>query len=123
MKTLVFSMMAAAFGLLGYGEKAPTELAARSENPANEYCELYGAVFIEEVAGFANYRVHVEDVEAFADMLVFKEDALSFANEPGHWFVTDVRAFADFTIYVEEVKGFADFSVFYTDFRTTAGCR
>jgi hypothetical protein len=121
MKVIVFSMIAAAFGLLGYGEKA--DVAVTALMPATEYCDLYGAVFIEEVAGFANYRVHVEDVEAFADLLVFKEDAQAFANEPGHWYITDVKAFADFTIYVEEVKGFADFSIFYTDFRTTAGCR
>lgn len=123
MKTLIFSLIVAGFGLLGYTEKVPSAVATQPQAPDTEYCELYGTVFIEEVAGFADYRVHVEDVEAFADMLVFKEDAQAFASESGHWYVTDVKAFADFTIYIEEVKGFADFSIFYTDFRTTAGCQ
>lgn len=121
MKATVLTLMIATFSLMGY---TPVDsVVTNPQTPLNDYCELYGAVFIEDVAGFANYRVHVEDVEAFAEMLVFREDARAFANDAGHWYVTDVKAFADFTIYIEEVKGFADFSVFYTDFRTTAGCQ
>lgn len=120
MKATIFAAIATAFLLMGATPEPP---ALPVSQPTNDFCELYGSVFIEEVAGFADYRVHVEDVEAFADMVVFREDAQAFAADAGHWYVTDVKAFADFTIYIEEVKGFADFSIFYTDFRTTAGCR
>ncbi|MEZ4772972.1 MAG: hypothetical protein R3D00_07310 [Bacteroidia bacterium] len=91
--------------------------------PIKDICELYGAVYVEEVAAFANYKVFVEEIESFADFVVFREDTEAFANEPGHWFFTDVKGFANFTIFVEPVKGFADFSVAYTDFRTAVGCR
>jgi len=87
-----------------------------------DYCKLKGAVYIEEVANFANFRVFIQEVEAFADMKVFKEEAETFATEAGYWYFTDVRGFADFTIYLEEVPGFADFSIAYTEFRASAGC-
>lgn len=97
------------------------------ENPETlpdqqDYCKLKGAVFIEEVANFADYRVFIEDVDAFAQLNVFKEEAETFATEPGYWYFTDVRGFADFTIYVEDVKGFADFTIAYTEYRSSAGC-
>lgn len=98
------------------------ELDQASETPP-EYCGLRGAVYVEDVAAFAKYRVFVEDIESFADLVVFKEDSEGFANDPGHWYFTDVRGFADFTIYIEDVKGFADFSIAYTEFRTTVGCQ
>lgn len=101
---------------------ASTEVRMPADTPP-EYCKLMGAVYVENVAAFANYRVFVEEIESFADMVVFKEDSEGFANEPGHWYFTDVRGFADFTIYVEDVKGFADFSIAYTEFRTTVGCQ
>jgi len=87
-----------------------------------DYCKLKGAVFIEEVANFADYRVFIEDVEAFAQMNIFKEEAETFATEPGYWYFTDVRGFADFSIYIEDVKGFADFTIAYTEYRSSAGC-
>jgi len=87
-----------------------------------DYCQLKGAVYIETVANFADYRVFVEEVEAFAQMAIFKEEAETFASEPGYWYFTDVRGFADFTIFVEDVKGFADFSIAYTEYRSSAGC-
>ena len=86
------------------------------------FCKLKGAVYIEEVANFANYRVFVEEVEAFAQLNVFKEEAETFATEAGYWYFTDVRGFADFTIYIEDVKGFADFTIAYTEYRSSAGC-
>jgi len=88
----------------------------------DEYCQLKGAVYIEEVESFAKYKVFVEDVESFADLRVYKEQAQSFADRPGLWYITDVRAFADFTVAFTDVKGFADFSIYFTDFKTLAGC-
>ena len=93
-----------------------------TRNIAQDFCKLKGAVYIEEVANFANYRVFVEEVEAFAQLKVFKEEAETFATEAGYWYFTDVRGFADFTIYIEDVKGFADFSIAYTEYRSSAGC-
>lgn len=87
-----------------------------------EVCQLKGAVYIEEVAVFATYRVFVEQVEAFATLRVFEEEAQTFANEPGHWYITDVRGFADFSIYLERSKGLADFSIAFTEYASAAGC-
>lgn len=96
---------------------------APEASPARDICDLYGAVYVESVAAFADHRVFVEDTEGFADLVIYKEDSEAFANDRGHWYITNVKAFADFTIYVEEVKGFADFSIAYTEFRTAAGCQ
>ena len=87
-----------------------------------DICNLYGSVYIERVAAFAQYRVYVNDIESFADLVVFKQDNRAFADRPGFWHFTETKAFADFVIYVEEVEGFADFSISYTDFQTAAGC-
>jgi hypothetical protein len=99
----------------------------KPETPApkteSDFCELKGQVYIEDNAGFADYRVYVEDVESFAEMQVYKEEVAAFATEPGIWHVTDVRGFADFSIYLEKTQSFADFTIFYTDFRSNAGCR
>ena len=86
-------------------------------------CKLQGAVFVEQVESFADYKVFVEDVEGFADLLVFQEQARGFADRPGLWYFTDVRGFADFTVAFTQVKGFADFSIYYTEFKSIAGCR
>ncbi|MEM7368377.1 MAG: hypothetical protein AAF587_07215 [Bacteroidota bacterium] len=88
----------------------------------DDICQLYGTFYVEEVAAFANYRVHINDNEAFADLKVYVHDSEIFADRPGHWYETNVKAFADFTIYKEKVEGFADFSVAFTTFRTSAGC-
>jgi len=100
------------------GARAP-EPAAKPIDP----CKLQGAVFVVQVASFADYRVFVQDVEAFADLVVYKEEAQVYADRPGHWYLTDVRGFADFTIFIEDVEAFADFSIAYTPFRTAAGCQ
>lgn len=87
------------------------------------YCELYGAVYVEETVAFADYKVYLEEIESFAKMVVYKEDVESFADRPGFWYFTDVKAFADFTIAFEQNQGLADFSLAYTDFRSAAGCQ
>lgn len=88
-----------------------------------EYCRLSGAVFFEEVAAFADYRVYVEEYESFADMAVFLEEQPQFATEAGHWYITAQRAEADFIIYKEPVRNFAQFSIAFTPYRSAAGCR
>ena len=98
-------------------------LAAPHTPASTDPCELQGLVFVESVAGFADYRIFIDDVEAFAKMNVYRESNRAFANEPGHWAFTDIKSEADFTIFLEPVQSFADFSVFYTDFPTAAGCR
>lgn len=108
------------FTLLGL---ALLSVRPREHRANTDFCNLRGAVFIEEVESFADYRIFQEDVEAFADMLVFREQARSFADRSGLWFITTNRAFADFTVAFTDVKGFADFSVFFTDFKSIAGCR
>ncbi|MEZ4825314.1 MAG: DUF6150 family protein [Bacteroidia bacterium] len=91
--------------------------------PVKDICDLYGAVYVEDVRAFADYKIFVEEIESFADVVVFREETEAFATEPGHWFFTDTKGFANFSIYVEETKAFADFSLAYTEFRTAVGCR
>ena len=97
--------------------------SAPESTPPPKYCELYGAVFVEEVPAFAQYKVYLQEIESFADMVVYKEDMESYADRPGFWYFTDVKAFADFTIAFEQNEGLADFSMAYTDFRSAAGCK
>lgn len=92
------------------------------EKHGEDYCQLKGAVYVEEVESFATYRVYVEDVERFANMRIHKESNHSFADQPGRWYFTDTKAFADFSIAVVQVRAFADFSIYYTDFQSLAGC-
>lgn len=87
-----------------------------------DLCELQGAVYVETVAGFADYKVFVEAFEINARMNVYRETNPAFANEAGHWYFTDIRSEAQFSIFFETVPNFADFSIFYTDFPTAAGC-
>lgn len=96
---------------------------ACSEDDHAAHCRLFGAVYVEEVEAFADYRVYVEDVEAFADVVVYRQNVEAFATEAGQWYFTDVEAFADFTIYLESTKAFADFSIHYTTSESSAGCR
>ena len=88
-----------------------------------DFCSLKGAVYVEEVESFANFKVYVEDVESFADLIVFKEQARAFADRPGLWHFTDVRAFADYSVAFTPTKAFADFSVYFSEFKSLAGCR
>lgn len=86
-------------------------------------CQLQGAVFVEEVEGFATYRVFVEDIENFADLSVYKEPVRGFADKPGRWHFTDTKAFADFSVAFVDVKVRADFSIYYTEFQSLSGCK
>ncbi|MEZ4686220.1 MAG: DUF6150 family protein [Bacteroidia bacterium] len=98
-------------------------LSPTAPAPAADICELQGPVFIETVAGFADYKVFVEEFEYHAALNVYRESNPAFANEAGHWYFTDIRSEAAFSVFFEKVPGFADFSIYYTDFPTAAGCK
>jgi hypothetical protein len=70
-----FALVSLLLGSLLAGPSVPT-----AEAPPEEICRLEGAVFVESVAAFADYRIFVEDVEGFADLVVFREDSEAFAN-------------------------------------------
>ncbi len=87
-----------------------------------DYCRIFGAVYVENKPGRADYHVYVEESEAFADIVVYKADNRLFADKEGLWYFTDKKAFADFTVYFEKEKGLAEFSVCFTDSEAFAGC-
>ena len=120
---LIFSLLIP-LGNVKEADLFPIPVVKESKaNPPQDYCNLYGSVYIEEVDGFADYKVFVEDVESFADMSVFEESTNGFADRAGLWYFTNVRGFADFSISITDVKAFADFSIYKTQFRSVAGCR
>lgn len=123
MKMLKITLALFSLGLLTGIAPTPALTSTPADAMPPRYCELYGAVYIEEVAAFADFKVYVEEIESFAKMVVYKEDVESFADRPGFWYFTDVKAFADFTIALEQNQGLADFSMAYTDFRSAAGCQ
>jgi len=118
-QVLTISTLAFLFLTGFYFKQSPNANGGKDVN----LCNLYGRVYIETVAGFADYKVFVEPVEGFSDLVVYKEEVAGFANQNGLWQFTDNRAFADFSIFIEQTKGFSDFSVHYTDVRGFAGCR
>jgi len=87
------------------------------------YCQLSGAVFLENDPARVQYRVYLEPSESFADMLVFQASNALFADKPGNWFFTNARAQANiFIIFVKE-RSKADFSIHYTETESFAGCQ
>ncbi|MEM9984634.1 MAG: DUF6150 family protein [Bacteroidota bacterium] len=107
-------------GMLGISMHPPedTRLVPKDLDP----CKLYGAIYVEQTAAFADYRVFVQDIEAFADLVVYKESGDLYADQTGLWYLTDTKSFADFSIYIEDVEAFAQFTIAYTPFRSAAGC-
>ncbi|MEO1050882.1 MAG: DUF6150 family protein [Bacteroidota bacterium] len=89
----------------------------------NQFCRLYGVVYVEESRAFADHLVFEMDTEAFADLVVFDEENRLFADRSGIWHFTDNRDFADFTIYFTESRDQADFSIYFTETASFAGCR
>jgi len=106
------------FGMTHHSNPA-TNLAF---NTKNEICQLKGAVFIESVAGLADYSVAILEQEDFADLVVFKEKSKAFCEDAGHWYLTSIRAEADFIIFIERFPERADFSLCYTEYPSLAGC-
>lgn len=86
------------------------------------FCKLFGAVYIEDSAQKADFRVYEEESEAFCNIKVFEVDSRVYADREGLWYFTDKKAFADFSIYFEPKKGLADFSVYLIDVESFAGC-
>ncbi len=123
MKLLKITLAIFSLGLLTGIAPSASVPADQSDSMPPRYCELYGAVYVEQTVAFADYKVYLEEIESFAKMVVYKEDVESFADRPGFWYFTDVKAFADFTIAFEQSQGLADFSMAYTDFRSAAGCQ
>lgn len=103
----------------------PNIQAQTAKAPANQadFCNLYGAVYVEQSAAMAQYNVFVEKTEAFADLLVFKEPNSAFADQSGLWYFTKYRAEANFSICFVRHAAHADFTIAYTTAATFAGCR
>jgi hypothetical protein len=88
----------------------------------NDFCELKGSVFIEEIPSRASFRVYLEESEAFADVLVFETDNSLYADKGGIWYFVKNRGIADFTVCMVDTKNKADFSICYTTYESMAGC-
>ena len=86
------------------------------------FCKLFGSVYIEESPGRADFRVYEEESEAFSTIKVYEVESRVYADQEGLWHFTDKKAFADFSIYFEPKKGLADFSVYFIDVESFAGC-
>lgn len=93
-----------------------------SASERNNYCELFGSVYVSSTKNQGDYKVFVENSEAFADLLIFEEDNELFADESGKWYFVKDRSFADFTIYITTVKRESDFTIYYTESESFAGC-
>ena len=90
--------------------------------PQNNYCNIFGSVFIVDNPKEADFRVFIEDSEGSADVWVYDTDDKLFADRPGLWYFTNQKAFSDFTIYIEKDKYLADFSIYYINTESFAGC-
>ena len=90
--------------------------------PLENYCNIFGTVFIVDNPKEADFRVYIEESEGSADVWVYDTEDKLFADRPGLWYFTNQKAFADFTIYLEKDKYLADFSIYYTDTESFAGC-
>ncbi len=111
-------MMVASFFILLAG-LFPVEKEAA---PSQEFCEVYGTVYVEKERSRADYLVYQEKNEAFADLLIYKEANRAYADREGIWYFTDNRGMADFTVYYTKERGQAHFSLFFTDTESFAGC-
>lgn len=118
--------MLAFFSLFAWLLAAPAPAAPLVRPAAVEFCQIYGAVYVERdprQRAFCAFIAYEEPEEAFADLSVFCEDNKLFADKQGLWYLTPTRAFADYIVFVTPTRGQADFSFYYTPARTFAGCR
>lgn len=107
-------------------EPAPPAPLVRAPRADVEFCQIYGAVYLERdprERGFCAFVAYEAPEEAFADLSVFKEENRLFADKQGLWYLTPNRAFADYVVFVTPTRGQADFSIYYTPTRSFAGCR
>ena len=97
--------------------------SAATAQSRTEFCDVYGAVYLEKDRRLANVVVYVEESEAFAQLSVFRTDNVLFADRSGLWHVVDHPQLARYRVYVVDNRAFADFTVFFTDVESFAGCR
>lgn len=106
------------------GAAAP--VSASTEIVINDYCKIYGSVYLERDPKYRNtasYTVFVGEEEVYANMIVYRENNKLFADGTAIWYITPTKAFADHILYVTDNRNFADFSVHYTTVRSYASCR
>lgn len=97
-------------------------LATPAPASPQDYCNVYGAVYVETDRRRADYLVFEEQNEAFADLLIFREASRAYADREGIWYFTKNRGMADVTIFYVKEKGQAHFSINFTDTESFAGC-
>jgi len=97
-------------------------VAMMAASERDNFCDVFGTVFITTSKNQADYKVYIEDSEAFADLLIFKEENELFADQQGKWYFVKDHTFADFTIYLTKNKREADFTIYYTETESFSGC-
>jgi len=88
----------------------------------NDPCQVFGSIYIEKSARYADLVVYKEKDRAWANVAVFLEDNALFADRIGRWHITDNRGLADFTVYYTNRANLADMRIFITDLEAEAGC-
>jgi len=92
-------------------------------SPSQDYCNIYGAIYVETDRRKADFLVFEQENEAFADILIYKESSRAFADRQGIWYFTKNRGMANFIICYVNDKSQAHFSAHFTDTESFAGCR
>jgi hypothetical protein len=93
---------------------------------SNDYCRIYGSVYLERDPKYRNeasHTVFLGEEEAFADMVVYRENNKLFADATAVWYITPSKAFADHILYVTDNRNLADITVHFTTVRSFAACR
>ena len=111
--------------LLAPAEASEAALASK-EIVINDYCKIYGSVYLERDPKYKNtasYTVFLGEEEVYANMIVYRESNKLFADDTAIWYITPTKAFADHILYVTDNRNLADFSVHYTTVRSYASCR
>lgn len=106
-------------------KEAVKSLPASEEIVINDYCKIYGSVYLERDPRYKNtasHTVFLGEEEVYANMIVYRESNKLFADGTAIWYITPTKAFADHILYVTDNRNFADFSVHYTTVRSYAAC-
>lgn len=106
--------------------KGSKAVPASGEVVLNDYCKIYGSVYLERDPKYKNtasYTVFLGEEEVYANMIIYRESNKLFADDHGIWYITPTKAFADHILYVTDNRNLADFSVHYTTVRSYASCR
>ncbi|RDV14066.1 hypothetical protein DXT99_15975 [Pontibacter diazotrophicus] len=109
-----------------FNSPATAPAPAREAIVERDYCDIYGAVYLERDPRYKNDAskiVYLNEEEAFANLVVYRENNKLFADGTGIWFITPSKAFANHILYVTEQRHQADFTVYFTDMRSSATCR